>query len=105
MHGMVFGTVIGFSLLMARGTWRKRSTDGPRAKAQTLASFADMRATRERHRAEIDAYVSDLSAPLPRKSNKATRESVYSDITGKLAEGRREVALYRAKDAVEKDTD
>ncbi len=47
--------------------------------------FVDMRATGERHRAEIDAYVRDLNARLQRNSRKATRESVYSDITGKLA--------------------
>lgn len=47
--------------------------------------FADMRTMGERHRQEIDAYVRDLNARLRRKSNKATRESVYSDITGKLA--------------------
>lgn len=47
--------------------------------------FVDMRAMGERHRAEIDAYVRDLNTRLRRKGNKATRESVYSDITGKLA--------------------
>jgi hypothetical protein len=39
----------------------------------------------ERHRAEVNAYVRDLNARLRRKGNKATRESVYSDITAKLA--------------------
>ena len=47
--------------------------------------FVDMRAMGERHRAEVEAYVRDLNARLRRKGNKATRESVYSDITGKLA--------------------
>lgn len=47
--------------------------------------FVDMRAMGERHRAEIDAYVRDLNTRLRRKGNKATRESVHVDITGKLA--------------------
>jgi transposase len=47
--------------------------------------FVDMRTMGERHRAEIDAYLRDLNARLRRKGNKATRESVYSSITGKLA--------------------
>jgi ParB-like chromosome segregation protein Spo0J len=47
--------------------------------------FVDMRAMGERHRAEIDAYVRDLNVRLRRRSNTVTRESVYADITGKLA--------------------
>jgi hypothetical protein len=47
--------------------------------------FVDMRAMGERHRTEIDSYVRDLNARLRRKSNKATREWAYSDITSKLA--------------------
>jgi len=47
--------------------------------------FVDMRAMGERHRAEVDACVRDLNVRLRRKGSKATRESVYSDITAKLA--------------------
>ena len=47
--------------------------------------FVEMRATAERHRTEIDTYISDLNARLRCRSNKATRESVYADISAKLS--------------------
>lgn len=65
--------------------------------------FVDMRAMGERHRAEVDAYVQDLNARLRRKGSKATRESVYSDITGKLA-SRSMLSIYKVQ-IDEKDDD
>ncbi len=45
--------------------------------------FVDMRTMGES--SEIEAHVRDLNSRLKRKSSKSTRESVYSDVTGKLA--------------------
>jgi len=47
--------------------------------------FAEMRATAERHRREIETYLRDLNARLRCKNSRTTRESVFSDITAKLA--------------------
>ena len=58
--------------------------------------LVDMRAMGQRHRQEIDAYVRDLNARLRHKGLKATRESVYSDITGKLA-SRSMLSIYTAQ--------
>lgn len=58
--------------------------------------FVDMRAMGQRHRQEIDAYVRDLNARLRHKGSKATRESAYSDITGKLA-ARSMLSVYTAQ--------
>ena len=65
--------------------------------------FVDMRAMGKRHRAEVEAYVRDLNARLRRKSNKATRESAHSDITGKLA-SRSMLSIYTVQ-LDEKDDD
>lgn len=45
----------------------------------------DQRAMGERHRQEIETHVRDLNARLKRKGTRWTRESVYADITDKLA--------------------
>jgi len=47
--------------------------------------FAGICATAERRRAETDIYLLDLNARLRCRSNRATRESAYSDITARLA--------------------
>jgi len=47
--------------------------------------FIDMRTTADRHRLEVESYVSDLNMRLRHKGNRATYESVYADISGKLS--------------------
>ena len=47
--------------------------------------LVDQRAIARRQREEIEVFVRDLNRRLKNKSNKATRESVHAEITGKLA--------------------